>query len=298
MTDGSGNGVRRVVLLGAAGATGRSTLAALRDAGIPVVAHSRRAGPGLAMPMADDPGVTWVGGDLIGDPAALEPVFDGADAVIDLRVALPTSLRTAGDLRNYRRVRDRGVREVVDAAEQCGVPRIVHDTITMIYRDGGDRWLDEHAPVTAPGPMKANLAGEEHLRAFTERGGIGVDLRLGIVHGNAGEDPMAGMLEWAARRGWFALPGKPDGYLSTIALSDVGRAVVAALDAPAGVYNVAEEPRTRRQWRRAYAHGAGRDDLRGLPGMLGGPLGASLRVSSARFAAATGWEPEADPLVP
>src|SRR5699024_11203953 len=110
------------------------------------------------------------------------------------------------------------------------------------------------------------------------------------------DDPMTAMLESAARRGWFGLPGRSDGYLSTIAASDVGRAVTAALGAPAGIYNVAEEPRTRAEWRREYARRVGRADLRSLPGPLGGPMGRSQRVSSALFTETTGWEPAAQPF--
>ncbi|QDQ98869.1 NAD-dependent epimerase/dehydratase family protein [Tomitella fengzijianii] len=285
---------RRVVLLGAAGATGRSALEELRRSGYEVVAHSRRVGTGAELPHSGDDGVRWVGGDLLGDGAHLRRVLDGADAVVDMRVALPTSLRTAGVMRQYRAVRDGGVRALVDAALQFRIPRIVHDTVTMIYRDGGDAWLDETSPVSAPGPMRANLAGEAHVRRFTEGGGTGVSLRLGQVHGAPADDPMMAMIESAARRGWFALAGREGSYMSSIALSDVGRAVVAALDAPAGLYNVAEEPRTRGEWRREFARRVGREDLHTLPGVVAGPLGRSQRVSSARFADVTGWRPEAE----
>lgn len=290
-----GSSPQRVVLLGAAGVTGRSALTALRAAGCEVLAHSRRVGTGADLPMPDDDAVRWVGGDIIDDGAHLRRVLDGADAVIDLRVALPTSLKTVGAMRHYSSVRDKALGAVVDACMHLQVPRVVHDTVTMVYRDGGAQWLDESSPVSAPGPMRANLTGEEHLRRFTEGGGTGVDLRLGMVHGGP-DDPITAMLESAARRGWFGLPGRADGYLATIAVVDVGRAVVAALGAPAGIYNVAEEPQTRAAWRAEYARRAGRRDLRSLPGLLGGPMGRSQRVSSALFAETTGWSPAAEPF--
>lgn len=296
MTTSGAGSARRIVLLGAAGVTGRSALAALREAGYNVVAHSRRVGTDGALPYADDDAVRWVGGDLVGDGAHLRRVLDGAEAVIDMRVALPTSLRKAGALRQYRTVRDTGLREVVDAALQLRTPRLVHDTITMVYRDGGETWLDETSPVSAPGPMRANLAGEGHVRRFTEGGGTGVSLRLGQVHGDPAVDPMTAAAESAARRGWFMFAGRSDGYMSTLALSDVGRAMVAALDAPAGLYNVAEEPRTRGEWSREFARRVGRSQLHTLPGIVAGPLGRSQRVSSARFADATGWRPRAEPF--
>ncbi|WP_024793003.1 NAD-dependent epimerase/dehydratase family protein [Tomitella biformata] len=271
----------KVVVLGGAGVTGTATLPRLVEAGYAVTAHSRspRAGGGP---------VTWASGDIITDRAALRDLLDGAAAVFDLRVALPTSLRTAGAIRQYKAVRDTAVREVVDACMHLGVPRLVHDTVTMVYRDGGDRWLDEDSPVNAPGPMKANLAGEEHLRRFTEGGGIGVDLRLGMLHG---DDPMTAMIENTARKGWLAIPGRRDGYLSMLPIEDAGAALAAALAVPAGIYNVAAEPITRANYGRALAEKVGRASLRALPGFLGGPLGRSQRVSSAKFRAAAGWAP-------
>lgn len=185
-------------------------------------------------------------------------------------------------------MRDTAFREVVDACMHLGVPRLVHDTVTMVYRDGGDRWLDEDSAVRAAGPMRANLAGEEHLRRFTEGGGVGVDLRLGMLQG---DDPMTAMIEAAARRGWLALPGRRAGYLSLLPIEDAGTALAAALTVPAGIYNVAAEPITRADYARALAERVGRDSLRTLPGVFGGPLGRSQRVSSAKFQAAAGWAP-------
>ncbi|MDG3009805.1 NAD(P)-dependent oxidoreductase [Rhodococcus sp. D2-41] len=280
--DGPASAAGRVVLLGAAGVTGRATLPRLLDAGYRVTAHSRRP------QRSADPRVTWHDGDIAADETLLRAIVDGADAVIDLRVALPTSLRTLGALAQYRKVRDTAMGQVVDACLECAVPRIVRDTVTMVYRDGGDRLLDEDSAVAAPGPMRANLAAEEHARRFTRSGGVGVALRFGMIHG---DDPLTAMIESVARRGWFAIPGRADAYVAPLALADVGTAVVAALRAPAGLYNVADEPLTRAQWAADYARRVGRDRLRLIPGWLGGPMGRSQRVSSARFTEATGWRP-------
>lgn len=271
----------KVVVLGASGVTGSATLPRLLEAGYAVTAHSRRPAP-LSLD------VSWVGGDIVTDRAALRELLDGAAAVYDLRVSLPTSLRTAGAIRQYKAVRDKAFREVVDACMQLNVPRLVHDTVTMIYRDGGDRWLDESSPVSAPGPMKANVAGEEHLGRFSAGGGIGVGLRLGMLQG---DDPMSAAIESLAGKGWLAIPGSADAYLSPLPIEDAGAALALALTAPAGLYNVAAEPITRAEFARALAHRVGREDLRLLPGLLGGPLGRSQRVSSAKFRDATGWAP-------
>lgn len=274
----------KVVVLGASGVTGTATLPHLVSAGYAVTAHSRSPRPGAGP-------VEWAGGDIIGDRAVLRDLLDGAAAVFDLRVSLPTGLRTAGAIRQYKAVRDKAFREVVDACMHLEVPRLVHDTVTMIYRDGGDRWLDEDSPVSAPGPMKANLAGEGHLRRYTEGGGVGVDLRLGML---TGDDPMTAMIEGAARKGWLGIPGRSGAYLSPLPIADAGTALAAALTVPAGIYNVAAEPITRADYAQALAAAVGRTSLRTLPGVFGGPLGRSQRVSSAKFRAAAGWAPASD----
>lgn len=276
----------KVVVLGASGVTGTATLPHLIESGFQVIAHSRRA-PASVGDAARD-GVAWASGDIITDRSALRALVDGAAAVYDLRVALPTSLRTLGAIRDYAAIRDKAFREVVDACMHLQVPRLVHDTVIMVYRDGGDRWLDEDSPVSAPGPMRANIAGEEHLRRYTAGGGTGVALRLGMLQG---DDPMTAMIESAARKGWLAIPGRRSAYLSPLPIEDAGAALALALRAPAGLYNVAAEPLTRDEFAARLAARVGRTSLRPTPGFLGGPLGRSQRVSSARFRDATGWAP-------
>ncbi len=79
---------------------------------------------------------------------------------------------------------------------------------------------------------------------------------------------------------------------------DVAGAVVAALGAPAGRYNVVDDERlTRRDYRDAIATAFGLPHLRPIPAFLvrvaAGPaadaLLASQRVAYTRFKAATGW---------
>src|SRR5690606_20986103 len=109
------------------------------------------------------------------DPARLQRLLAGCDAVIDLRVSIPRASRAAlpWTWREYDRLRDRACEQVVDAAMSVGVPRVVRDTATMVYRDGGDAWLDEASPVAATGSLGANLAAERHLARLTRAGGVG-----------------------------------------------------------------------------------------------------------------------------
>jgi nucleoside-diphosphate-sugar epimerase len=100
--------------------------------------------------------------------------------------------------------------------------------------------------------------------------------------------------------GIAAFPGPRDAYLPMIWVDDAARALVAALTAPSGVYDVVDdEPLTRGELFAALAQSVGRARLRVLPrwlmGLLAGPmvetLGRSQRVSNSRFKSATGWTP-------
>ena len=106
-----------------------------------------------------------------------------------------------------------------------------------------------------------------------------------------------------AGRGLSPVLGAPEAYFATIWVEDAAGAVVAALrpEVPAGVYDVVDDtPLPRREVRGALAAAVGRRRLWGVPVPLAGlampqlaPLLArSLRVSNARFTAASGWAPE------
>ena len=89
-------------------------------------------------------------------------------------------------------------------------------------------------------------------------------------------------------------PGDPDGYFPSIYADDAASAVVAALAAQTGTYDVVDdEPITRGEQRAALAAAVGRRRLFRLrpPKPVVGPLGDSQRVSNQRFRDATAWSP-------
>jgi nucleoside-diphosphate-sugar epimerase len=102
----------------------------------------------------------------------------------------------------------------------------------------------------------------------------------------------------AAEGGRALQLGHPQGWTSAIHTDDVGPAVVAALSAPAGVYNVVDdEPLRRAQVASLLAAAAGRPRLRSYPTwmtrVVSAPVAASARshrVSNARFKE-LGWSP-------
>jgi hypothetical protein len=145
-----------------------------------------------------------------------------------------------------------------------------------------------HAPITAP--VEAAEANVERFRAC---GGRGVVLRFGRFY--APDSDQASAIVHAARRGFLLDVGRDAIYFPMIDADDAAAAVVAALDAASGTYDVVDEPTTRHEQMLALAASVGRRRLWHAPGWFvpkkAGYLGASQRVSNAAFRAATGWRP-------
>lgn len=286
---------KKVFVLGGTGTAGRSTLPVLVKSGYEVTAHARSHQKGETLRAAGANPAVFDNTDT----ARLRDALSGHEAVIDLRVAIPPYNRAAmpGAWREYVRVRDSYVGLLVESMLQAGIPRLVHDTVTFVYQDGGERWLDEASPVSAQGVLTANLACEAHVARITSAGGNGVALRFGLFYGP--DNVMSRGAVQLARRGFATVIGRPEGWQSAIHTDDIGSAVVAALDLPSGVYNVVDEdPIRRRDLLELLASSAGRRKLRHPPQWLAriGPapirtLARSQRVSAARFRELTGWRP-------
>ena len=121
---------------------------------------------------------------------------------------------------------------------------------------------------------------------------------MGLVLGDSG------LSRWLLRGVADGRPigfGAPDGFTHVIHSDDVGSAVVAALDAPSGTYNVGASPVRRAELIDGHAAAVGRrrgEFVGPLRARLAGgrmePLARSLRVGSAQFSRATGWTPRRD----
>ena len=199
------------------------------------------------------------------------------------------------------RLRTEGARVLVDAAMQEGVPAYIHESVTFVYADGGTRWLTEDSRTDAGGGsiLHATLDGEGEAERMTKEGGKGIVLRFGGFYGG-GAPSTPEMLEMARRR-MLAQLGPGTNYFSSIYVPDAGRAVAAAVNAPAGIYNVTDdEPVLFREYLRAVADAAGAKKPLRLPGFMGGLIfgqvweyfSRSQRVSNAKLKRETDWSPE------
>jgi nucleoside-diphosphate-sugar epimerase len=224
----------------------------------------------------------------------------GHDAAINLATAVPPSaarMFLPGAWREMDRVRREVSANVVHAAlagETVG--RVIQESFAPIYADGGDAWIGEDSPVRPSRYNRSVLDAEARAARFTDAGRTGVVLRFGAFYGP--DDAVTRQMISTIRRGWSPFFGRPEGYLSFIAHGDAASAVVAALDVPAGVYNVVDEPLRRRELATGIAQLTGAQPPRFLPawmrhlgGSVGEMLARSLRISNRRFSDASGWSP-------
>ena len=234
------------------------------------------------------------------DRQGLKGILPGFDAVVNLATAIPPTSRfmqSRAWIENDR-IRKEGSATLVDSALSSDVPRYIQESVSMLYRDAGNDWVDE-GDATDRFPMAAgNHAAEANALRFTQQGRIGVVLRFGWFYG-PGATHSEEFLELARHYGICIMMGPPDGYVSSIHMEDAGAAVAAALNVSAGTYNVVDdEPLSKRAYADALGKAVGKPPWLRAPGRLALLLGAkstsltrSLRVRNDKFKEASGWSP-------
>jgi nucleoside-diphosphate-sugar epimerase len=218
----------RILMTGGSGVLGRASVPLLRAAG-----HQVRA-----------PGHDQLS---LFDSGQARTALSGVDAVFHMATRIPP--REAQGEPDAWQENDRLRREatgiLVDAALAAGARRFIFPSIAFVYPHSGP--ADESTTVAGDVAvnLRSALEAERHVARFTARGGRGVVLRFGLLYG-----PGTGSLTPAER--WAS-------YGATLRIEDAGRALAAALDAPADIYNVVRD---------------------------------GERVSNALFKKMTGWHPE------
>lgn len=283
----------RVVVTGATGVLGSSAVRALLEHRHEVVGLVRSP---QKQRLLEDLGATAVQARISDHPAMVR-LCEGADAVVNLATSIPVGLAGArpGAWRMNDRLRTEGVRRVVAAAREAGVRRVVQESVSHLYADNGDGWVTEHSALDITPATEPSSVAEAQVQDYLCESRTGVVLRFGLV---VGDDPLTRWQLRACRQGRPFGLGAPQGWLHPVHADDVGGAVLAALTAPSGVYNVGAEPVRRADYVQAYADVVGRERggfVTGLMSRVAGtrmePATRSLRVSSDRLTATTGWTP-------
>ena len=130
----------RILLTGATGVIGRRVIPLLLAEGhvVTALAHDR---PDALCKL----GLNVIAGDLF-DIGSLKRAAAGCDAIVNLATHMPSPtwkmlFRSAWRLND--RIRRDGSANVVRAAVDCDVDRVVQESFALTYPDRGDRWIDE-----------------------------------------------------------------------------------------------------------------------------------------------------------
>ena len=279
---------QRVFVTGATGVLGRRVVPRLVEAGHQVTAVVRSQAKADAVRAA---GATPIEVDLFDTPRIREAI-DGCDCIAQLATQIPSG--PAAAQRSAWEANDllRGVAApaIAAAAVDAGVGRFIQESITFPYVDAGDDWIDESHERSYSSGNRSNATAETAAAHVTAAGGVGVVLRFALFM--APESAHTQGFVTAARDGRFTVAGDLRGYVSFIHIDDAAAAVVAALQAPAGIYNVAEpDPVRRHVHRDALSALVGRPLAESTDDDGANPLARSHRISSRLLHGATGWAP-------
>jgi len=245
------------------------------------------------------------------DAAAVErAVADAApEVVVHQLTALPDDYKPRALAQAYprtSRLRREGTRNLLSATRECGVKRVVAQSIAFIYAPEGDAVKDETARpwIDAPEPFGDALAACLDLeRQVTEADGLeGVVLRYGFFYGPATYYGRGGSIARQVLRRRLPVVGGGDGVFSHVHVDDAAAATVAAVEGGApGVYNVVDDdPAPMREWLPFYAEVLGAPRPLRVPAVLArlvagratvGMATALRGASNAKARTELGWSP-------
>lgn len=284
----------KIFLAGGTGVLGRATVPRLVAAGHQVVAVARSEAKAEQLRQQ---GAVPVTVDLF-DPAAVRAGLDGCQAAVHMATSIPPlqhGWRTSAWASNDR-LRREGTRILAEAARDARVEVLVKEGVSFFYRDGGDARIDENWPIDRQPFSAASLDSEDTAVAYSDGPRRGVVLRFGLFYSADSRALAEGLRMARLRQG--PMIGLASSWRASIYVDDAASAIVAALDAPPGVYNVADEPITNSAWNAAFTAAFGMRRSYSTPRLVlwaGGRklsvLGGSRRIDSSRFRSATGWEP-------
>ena len=164
----------------------------------------------------------------------------GHEVVANLATHIPKTSRMAmpSAWNDNDRIRTAGSTNLADAALATGAGRFVQESIAFLYADAGDQWITEASEVLPKANLTTALSAESNAVRVAESGAIGVALRFAAFYGPDSHTTLD-TVRFAKRRvaGGF---GK-DTYVSSITTDDAASAVLVALSAPSGLYNVVDD---------------------------------------------------------
>jgi nucleoside-diphosphate-sugar epimerase len=234
------------VVTGASGNVGTSLLRALAtDPDVESVVGIARRRPALTFAKTQ-----WQVADVTRSP--LEPLFDGADAVVHLAWLIQPSRDEA----TLHETNVRGSERVFEAAARCEVPALVYASSVGAYSAGPkDRRVDEQWPTDGiPTSFYSRHKAEvEHFLDTFERQRPAmrvVRLRPGLIFKREAASGIRRLFAGPFLPGWLvrralipAVPSTARLLFQAVHSLDVGEAYRLALTRPVrGAFNIAAEP--------------------------------------------------------
>jgi len=283
----------RVLVTGGAGFIGSFVVDQLRSAGHDAVIFDVRRSPHHA------PGeVPTVLGDVL-DFDSVREAARGCDAIAHLAAAADVG-EVARDPETAERLNARGTFNVLEAAREEGVERVIYASTIWVYSEA-EGCVDEDVPLHAPAHLytATKLAGELYCRSYSELFGLDTTiLRFGIPYGPRAR-PAAVVPSFVRR----ALAGEPLSIAGTgeqtrrfVYVEDLAEGVVRALAPVAAnrIYNlVGHEDVSIRQIADTVRSLVGDVEIEHTPGRAG-DFNGGAEISGERAARELGWRAETD----
>ena len=113
-------------------------------------------------------------------------MFEGCDVVVNAATRILVGLRAtrSSAWRENDRLRTEGVRQVTAAARAAHVRRLVQESVSLVYADHGDEWIDEQSSLGINSATEPVAVGESLVQEYQSDLRQGVVLRLGMIIGD------------------------------------------------------------------------------------------------------------------
>lgn len=164
--------------------------------------------------------ITEVIGD-IRDKSALTQAMTGCDVVVHTAAALP--LYSPNDIRTTDLD---GTRNVLEAAQQCAIPRVIHISSTAVYGIPDHHPLYENDPLVGVGPYgEAKVAAERIGEQFRSQGMVVPILRPKSFVGPERLGVFALLYDWAKDGHGFPMIGSGKNRYQFLDVEDLCQAI-------------------------------------------------------------------------
>lgn len=270
----------RVLVAGATGVIGRPLVPLLNTAGHEVIAVSRALGRTAS---AERAGAEVVVADILNRAEITRVVRElSPHAIVHVATAIPVEInpkRLASDFQATNRLRTEGTRNLLEAASEAGVQRVITEGLAYAYDPSGSTPAAEDVALwpTPPKQFAAVLAALQELEQLTAQA-KGLVLRFGHLYGPGSIYAHDGSFVRQVQAGKVPLVGGGTSTFSFTHAGDAAAAVVAAVDSNAtGALNIVDdEPAQMNVW------------LPVLANILGAPKPKRAPAAIARLAVG-GW---------